>query len=473
MKSQLRQKSSAKKTGRLFHILAAALFAAGLLPAPAHADCCAALLKQLSDIRKAVDNLDAANNGGQKLQAEQARREADYQAKTLSELLKQQSKTDAFLDYPTPPDYQCATATLAQADQIREVKGAHAMSTVEGSLAGLYSDNDSGNIVYQRRIFNAACKAGAIGNGDNDRHGKSCDTPADPKLRDRDISLERAILSDPCIPLDPPRLAQEFRRATTLDNYTVSDPNMRESLLAMIVIHRYFRTDQGRFPKNASYENSLGISRAGIMSDSLARRYSSNGALLAALDYHACYAKSYMNGCDKGESEALQYFQLRGITASIDLPPGGYCLSKYQLDIAKNIKDEESQKIFTTGTDALTVIAHSNLEQNILKRKASAAAIDANAALAVNSKNEDIVSLQTPRGPVAENRDLIDAMRKLTRALESKGMQAPQPVSVPPRAKAGAGRAAVVVPPVPASSLDFSARDVLPPIESDYPVLRP
>lgn len=381
----------------LFPLSLVALVFAVAMPVPARADCCSMIIQRLETIRDAINNASSVNNSGHKTLADQARREATYGAQTNSELLKQQAKVDALRDYPTPSDYACATVTLSQSDQSRRVKGDVALSRLEGVLAGLYTDPNSGNQIYQRRIFNAACKLGAVGNGDSYRHGKSCDTAADPKLKDRDLSLARAVLNDFCIPLDPDRVANEFSNAIRSDSYSSADANSKEAMLAMLLIHRYFRVDQESYPKNDAFTTSMGMYKSTMMSDSLARRYASNDALLKALDYHACYSRSFLPDCQKGDREARQYLNDAGLTADIDLPPSGYCLSQLQIDIAKNLKDAIEQSKYQQGSGALQSIAVSSLENSIIMRTAKREAIDAAASHAIGSKNQDFIAPQSSR----------------------------------------------------------------------------
>lgn len=457
--------------------------------------CCYSITQQLNSIKERIDALNTANNKGQQTQAQEDQRIADYQSKTLSELLKQKAKTDAFLDYQEPTDYECATATLAQGDVPREIGGQIAADKIEAAVARSFNvDNDIGNPIGQKRIFTAVCKLGAIGNTESDRHGTSCDTVADPELRDRDVDIQRAILSDFCIPMDGEKVAKEIETIFTTDNYSPGvSRELNKAVLAGILMRRYGRTDQERYPKKATFENSVGLMNASIMTDSLARRFSANGGVLAALIYHSCLSQNSpgAQGCDKGDQEAKQYLQK--YNPNMPLPPGGYCLSQLQKDIAENIKDAEELKNYATGGSDLRSIRVTNLKQNIAQREARWKAIDAAASSSVNEKNADITSVSGPRAVKDgafndHNQDLVAAIRKLTKVLEERGMsiEIPQPVRdvrpVTPHPgpqsrneQENVLRTTPAIGPVNGSSgavsTSSTALDVLPPIQRNYPVV--
>ncbi len=435
------------------------LFGLALAPAPAHAadiftTCCNQLVQLLQQIDTDLNNFHADNHQGQLDQLNSARENADYLGRVYSDVTKQQSKVDAKADYPDPTGHACAVATLSQSDSARDVASHVAIFKLDAALGTLFTNRDSGNSNYQARILKAACNMAAVG---PDRHGdKMCNVPVDANLKDRDILLARAITGDPCIPLDPDKVAVELQRIATTDSYTPSDPVLREATLAMLLIHRYLRTDQPAYPFNNDANTQNGMLRVTQMTDSVARRQSSNQALLNALDYHACYSKAFLPDCTKGDAQARQYLALVA-TPSNFLPDSNYCLSQWQMDLAKNIEDRETLKDYHPGGKGLADIANNTLLSNIHEREKHRDDIDNAAALAITEKNADYTASQTGRAPAiadAAHPDMVDAMKRLTRALEriAPAMETPRSVSAP----------APAAPP--------ARQDVLLPLPSSYSI---
>lgn len=479
-------------------ILGVMLLTAATVPQTAQAQinqsCCTSIVQQLNSIKQAIDNLNVANNKGQQTTAEQDQRIADYNSKTLSELLKQKAKTDAFLDYQEPNDYQCAAATLAQGEAGRVVGSQDMLDKVDKALAQLYTDNESGNPIYQKRFFNAICKLGAVGNGETDRFGNACDTAADETLRGVDISLGRAIIDDACIPFDADKIVPEFTKAMTTDNYTPAVPQeLKKGLLIMLLMHNYVSVTQDRFIKNDAAKTSQSLDQNIELGILTAQRLSNLVPVSKALAYHSCMSTSVAKGCDAGDREATQYLNDEKLIPPMKLPPGGYCLSQLQRDLAKSIMNKNEMKNYRPGADVLTAIKAGTLQTANDSYDSKRNAIDGAAANALKLlDNRQMAAVRPVQSMNAPAQDLVAAIRKLTKVLESRGMsiEIPQPVREVRPANPATGpssqngqdtmlqgspalNAAGLVAPAQGTQSAVSATtlDVLPPITRTYPVL--
>ncbi len=485
------------------------VFLACAMPAPARADnAVGALLGTLNSIFgsligavnqlfQGINSNTAATVSGMKTLAGMMERSTSATIDAIDEAERKAAAAALRAKLGPGSNYACALATWGRDDVARDALEKKFRNQVAHFFAvGLFSSPDSGTAIGARKIRKALCNLGAMGK----RDGCDVEIKTNPNqpwndVEGADVSLTRAILDTWCLPYDPEKIKVELHNFLTKDEYKISDPHMRKMMVALLHIRLRMELHEPR-PAGRKLDTAGGIrDDTGILS-AMTGMLAKINPILIALSWHMCPSDKILKDC--GKNNAGSYEELLNVFThghGMERPPKGYCLSRWQRNVGMNIRDRRAQ-LGTKGerTPPELELFGLELEERIDARIAEHNKILHAAALAAKEDDYDIVPRRGDRpvgeGEISENttRELMEEIRRLTRALEAASEKLPRALEARARkrkhqpnmrAESVAARltesgpeseAKDAAPPSGPAPAHASPGAMLPPIRQDFPV---
>jgi hypothetical protein len=105
----------------------------------------------------------------------------------------------------------------------------------------------------------------------------------------------------------------------------------------------------------------------------LAARYAQLPAVMELLNRVFCFSETILSQCNTQDGGLRDYLKNKyGDSSDIRpwMPPGGYCLSRYQTDVARNIRDSEiAPRHLPAGTMAERYTWMTSLQRDVRDRR--------------------------------------------------------------------------------------------------------
>ncbi|HVY13202.1 MAG TPA: hypothetical protein VHB73_06530, partial [Alphaproteobacteria bacterium] len=332
---------------------------------------------------------------------------------------------------------------------------------------------DSGTVITDKQLDTLFCQLGAIGKMRN-----GCQVEADPRVEGCDISFARCNGShgrNIAIPFDPDSFVNDLKKA--LDELKKKDPsiNVADGNKQIIAVLASLRKSLGRqctWPGGRQMDTIKSVSEAARMGDVLESRYAPNEAVLHAIEVHLAYSNRFLPKCDDNDVGLMSYLKKAYPNAAPGnayypyLPPSGYCLSGWQVDLAKISRDRLAlQEPPPPGTPAEQENWRTNLEHSIKARETAHRELMQLASDAAGGRTSASVCVETSR-PISTSsldgqdvQDLMGSIRSLTRAIQDLQQKRPHVLEV--RAPASS----------PEPEYRPASAAALPPLRQDFPAV--
>jgi hypothetical protein len=436
------------------------------MPAPAHADVWSSILSAVTNVAKILTSgfsslLTGLQTGfGQnvattaatgRLQTATDIQRTDHTVQEIERQARQGALAQASLLNQPADDATCQFAAnnknAPALDVAVKVSVEDAVENVV--LAQSYIHPNSGDARGIQMITDCLCQLGATG-----ENKAGCKTPGDTAnaLVGGDWSIGVAVLGHFCIPMDTRRVLNEIQSCMNNRTYTQSDTNLKKAMVAILSIRVNRQLTLGRALHGRETENIPGVTAIGLMDENVSLVSASNRPILKALGYNSCPAKTQLQGCDQDELGLRDI--LKRAYPTLALPDANYCLSKNLRRLAENQKDVEDMMTMPFGGTAIQQHQLAvDLQARIDARDAKFEMLMDAAASAAGERpsRDDIIAPRGDRAIGAENdmKELLQSIRKLTRALEQTGQKLPRALEVkaqPPEGDVRPGNAAALPP---------------------------
>jgi hypothetical protein len=430
------------------------------MPAPAHADgvslgsIFSGLMSGLQSIVSGLTGLGQSINTtlaqAFKIKNDADIKRSDFQADATQRAAQNGAAADITRTTENPPDIACQVAANMQDEYARQATETKLQQDLASVLSHVYVDK-SGTSIGKAKIIKALCALGATGKkAECDK--EESDALVKKMVEGGDWNVTNTVIQNECIPFDFQKVETELNNIATQDNYTLSNQDMKEAMIALLSIRVNRGLDISAMPGKKENETVSGQGNSAALRSIVSQILASSNPILRAYAWNACFTTSLMPNCRTDNSELIR---LLTAAKAPDMPAAGFCISGKQKNDGEITYFEDQLRNGlgkVAGTANETFMSAMELRKAIKDNRDRHDRIWKDASKAAESMPVN-TQIGSSAKPTAENdiQELKDSIRKLTRAIEQTNQRYPR------------AQDARLTPP--------SGDGALPPLRQDFPIV--